>query len=174
MSVGIGEIVNAFGLFYDSIWDPRFRLSVNYHAYSERDLNPMVRAFLLGKFGRVVPETGAVLPGSSTGRGKIDFLIGGVAIEFAVRRPDDSQGKVMPKDNITEVKKLLKFHGPSVLVLFDCSKNPVSDEDLECYREHPSLGKGPHLRSPFSLAYFYRTSDRETDVITKRIWARGR
>jgi hypothetical protein len=104
MSVGIGNTVEAFSLFYDSLWRPEFRKSLQLNAWSERQLLPLVRTFLLGYFGEsLMPEARSVLPGSLSGRGRIDFLVGDVAVEFVVRRPKTSKAVLSPAANSTEV-----------------------------------------------------------------------
>jgi len=57
--------------------------------------------------------------------------------------------------NTTEIKKLMKHEGLSLLVLFDFSKIPYTEEQIERFREWPSLGQGNHKKSAFNVAYFY-------------------
>jgi len=98
--------------------------------------------------------------GASSGWGRIDFLIGDVAAEFAVRRPGDRKGPLSAKVNSTEMIKLLMYDGPALLVLFDFSLHPFEEEDIERFRDYPSLGKGNFKRSPFNVSYFYLESAR--------------
>ena len=42
--------------------------------------------------------------------------------------------------NSTEVKKLMKHNGLAVLILFDFSKTPYSEDQIESFRDWPSLG----------------------------------
>jgi hypothetical protein len=174
MSVGIGNTVEAFSLFYDSLWRPEFRKSLQLNAWSERQLLPLVRTFLLGYFGEsLMPEARSVLPGSLSGRGRIDFLVGDVAVEFVVRRPMTSKAVLSPAANSTEVKKLLKHDGHSLLVLYDLSRDWLTGAGLEGFRVLPSLGRGFHKKSAFNLAYYHLTTVRplKTDVIRKTIHA---
>jgi hypothetical protein len=83
----------------------------------------------------------------------VDFLIGNVAVEFAVRRPGDHKGPLSDKVNSSEIKKLMMHDGPSVLVLFDFSKSPFKNQDLDRFREWPSLGKGNFKRHAFNVSY---------------------
>lgn len=69
---------------------------------NERRLLPLVRAYLLGYFGQVAPEARSLLPGSLTGIGSIDFLVGNVAM--AVRRPMDPKRALSDIHNSTEIK----------------------------------------------------------------------
>lgn len=154
--ITVGEVRKAFGLLYESFHDREFRKSLRFHEWSERRLLPLVRTFLLGYFRHCAPEQDARLATSPSGRGKIDFLIGDVAVEFAVRRPMDRKGPISSKVNTSEMIKLMTYDGPALLVLFDFSKHHFEDEDIERFREYPSLGKGNHRRSAFNVAYFYR------------------
>ena len=174
MGVGIGNTAEAFDLLYRSLWQRDFRKSVDLHKHPERKLLPLVRTFLLGYFGEsLVPEASSVLPGSLSGYGRIDFLVGDVAVEFVVRRPSASRHVISPDANITEVKKLLKHDGHALLVIYDFSLSPLTAEDLEGFRELPSLGRGRHVKSPFNLAYYYRERSRpiRTGVVRKNIQA---
>jgi hypothetical protein len=156
MAVAVRDIVNAFEVLYDGLFEREFRKSYRFHEYSERELLPLVRMFLLGWFGSVAPELKSKLPGCLTGQGRIDFVVGGIAIEFAVRRPRERKAALSEVTNSTEVKKLLQFDGRALLVLFDLSASPFDRQDLARYREWPSLGRGNHRRSAFNVAYFYR------------------
>lgn len=73
--------------------------------------------------------------------------------------------------NETEMKKLLKYKGKSLLVLFDFSKKPFSSDDLEVFREHPSVGQGNHKKSPYQISYFFKDINKETGCIKKQIRA---
>lgn len=156
MQVRIKDVVAAFELLYASIHEREFRKTLPLNKYGERDLAPLVRTFLLGWFGRVSPEARSALPGSLTGQGSIDFIVDDVAIEFAVRRQRDKRAALSDVTNATEVKKLMKHPGRSVLVLYDFSKDAFELEDLQRYREWRSLGQGNHKVSAFNVAYFFR------------------
>ena len=152
MGVGIGNAVEAFDLFYQSLWRRDFRKSLRLNEWSERKLLPLARTFLLGYFGEsLVPEASSVLPGSLSGNGRIDFIVRDLAVEFVVRRPLDGKAILSPCSNKDEVKKLLKHDGQALLVMYDLSRDHMVDQDLESFRDLPSLGRGPHKKSPFNL-----------------------
>jgi len=143
MATSISEVQDAFELLFENILDPNFSKSHRLDRWNEKELLPLVRTFLLGYFRkRVVPEVTTALPGSKTGTGRIDFVIDGVAVEFAVRSKHANASNVKKRTNENEVKKLLKFDGKSLLVLFDFSSAPLPDEALHAFRELPSLGPG--------------------------------
>ena len=175
MATTIQEVVRAFEHLYASIHDREFRKTLPLHKYRERDLAPLVRTFLLGWFGHVLPEQRSRLPSALTGKGSIDFVVDGVAIEFAVRRPDEGKASLSEVTNATEVHKLLKHDGLALLVLYDFSRKPFSEEDLDRYRTWKSLGQGNHKTSAFNVAYFFRQSGRPitNGLITKNIRPRG-
>ena len=159
------ELVRAFELLYDSIWERDFRKSLDLHVKSERELAPLVRTFLLGYFGALEPECWSALPGALTGWGRIDFVIGGTAVELAVRRPGGPKGHLLPSCNETEVKKLLKHDGKALLVLYDFAVDEISAKQLGRYRKLPSLGKGPHNKSAFNVAYVHRVARHRMRVV---------
>jgi hypothetical protein len=151
----VSQVVSAFELLYSGLRDPAFRKSLPLDRWSEKQLLPLVRTFLLGYFGpKARPEFGTVLPGALTGYGRVDFLVYDVAVEFAVRRPWCPKSDLMPRVNRTEVLKLMKHDGRGVLILFDFAKASLDDDDLDAYRDLPSMGSGNHFKSPFSVAYF--------------------
>jgi hypothetical protein len=155
-----------------ALLNPSFSKTLHLHDWCEQELLPLVRTFLPGYFGEsIVPEAQALLPGSLSGYGRLDFLVGNVAVEFAVRRPNARASSLSSYVNSGEVKKLMKHDGLAVLVLFDFSGSPYEEEDIERFRDWPSLGKGNHTKSPFNVAYYYIRSRRplETDVIRKNI-----
>ncbi len=172
MAITITNIVEAFELLFTSLRSKSFSNTLRLHEYNEKELSPLVRTFLLGYFGKSMrAETKASLPGSLSGSGRVDFMIGNVAVELAVRRPDDARAVLSSRVNHTEVKKLLKHQGLGVLILFDFSKSPYSESAIEAFRSWPSLGKGNHKTSAFNVAYFYIKSHRplQTDYIRKNI-----
>ena len=126
----------------------------------------------MGYFGEsLIPEAKAVLPGSLTGSGRVDYLIGNVAVELAVRNKGKAKANISSSVNTSEVKKLMKHDGLSLLVLFDFSDDPATDDDISRFRDWPSLGKGNHKKSPFNVAYFYKTKAKifALECITKNI-----
>lgn len=153
----IADIHSAFELLFKALCDKSFTKTLNLEHWGERDLLPLVRVFLLGYFGEcVIPEAQVKLPGASIDMGRVDFIVDGVAVEFAVRKPTDSHSTVGKANNTSEVKKLLKYNGKALLVLFDFSTSPLSSDDLEAYREIPPLGRGNHVTTPFQLSYFFK------------------
>jgi hypothetical protein len=53
---------------------------------------------------------------------------------------------------------LVKYDVPTVLVLLDFSSDPFEEHELEAFRSCPSVRKGNHHKSQFSVAYFYLKS----------------
>lgn len=171
MSISIKSIREAFGLLFESIHDRDFRKTIPLHQWSEKELLPLVRTFLLGRFGHCFPETSVRLPHCSSTQGRVDFLIGNIAVEFAVRRPGDQKAPLSTRVNRDEMIKLMLHDGPGLLVLFDFSRYPFNEEDIERFRDYPSLGKGNYRKSPFHVAYYYKAQahPRKIEVIKKRI-----
>lgn len=163
MRVTIEQVIGAFDLLYENIHDRAFRKTLRLDTWSERELLPLVRSFLLGYFKTCAPEVKVRLPGSASGHGYVDFQIGPVAVELAVRRPGHKKTWLSAAFNTTEIKKLMMHSGPALLVLYDFSRHPFSDDELARYREYPSLGKGKFNRSGFNLVYFYLQSGRGRD-----------
>ena len=156
MGVTITEVVNAFDLLFSSINKKEFSKTLCLKEWGERDLLPLVRTFLLGYFGEsIVPEAKSKLPGALSGEGYIDFIIDNVAVELAVRKPTAAKSHLSASVNVSEVKKLMKYDGLALLVLFDFSKTPYTEEQILKFKDWPSLGKGNHKKSPFNVAYFY-------------------
>lgn len=156
MAFTVKDIVEAFELLFSSLHRKEFTKTLQLNEWGEQELLPLVRTYLLGYFGEsLVPEAMTKLPGSLSGNGYVDFLIDNVAVEFAVRKPTAAKSNVSASVNSTEIKKLMKHDGLAVLVLFDFSKTPYTEEQIESFREWPSLGKGNHKKSPFNVAYFY-------------------
>jgi hypothetical protein len=165
MSVGIANVVDAFKLLYTGFLSRNFGKSLRLNERGERDLLPLVRTFLLGRFGdSLIPEAKTKLPGSPSGNGRLDFIVGKVAVEFAVRPPKAGRATLSTVVNSDEVKKLMKYEGHALLVLFDFSKTPYAEEQIEAFRNWPSLGKGPHKKSPFNVAYYYKATKNPISV----------
>lgn len=173
MATTIANVHDAFQLLFTSLCTKEFSKSLNLSHRSERELLPLVRTFLLGYFGtKVKPETLSKLPGASTGNGRIDFIVDDVAVELAVRRPRYSKRHLRVVGNKTEVKKLLCYEGKALLVLFDFSGKPLSNEDLYSYRTLPELDE-EHSISPFQISYFYIDETNEHAVQKLQIRARS-
>ncbi|HEX5258993.1 MAG TPA: hypothetical protein VFW35_09465 [Sphingomicrobium sp.] len=158
MATTVKEIVAAFEHLYHAICDRTFSKSLYLDYWSEQELAPLVRTFLLGWFGRdwIDAEQWCELPGCKTQEGRIDFIVDGVAVELAVRHRLGSKSSLSASVNATEMKKLMKWSGKSLLVLFDFSKRPFGRDELTNFRDWPSLGKGPHRKHAVNVAYFYR------------------
>lgn len=173
MTARIGEVFEAFEYLYAKLLDRSFAKSAGFEHYSESELLPLVRAYLLGYFEDIEPELTSSLPGCSTKYGRIDFRVGDVAVELAVRSSGVRRKRALCADeNQTEVRKLLRWPGQGLLVLYDFGSPPLSDDDLERYRTLPKLGRGQWATSSFQLAYFYRAGrPRAPTVIAKRIRA---
>jgi hypothetical protein len=170
----VEEVVDAFEYLYTNLLDPEYARSTKYGFYKEQELLPLTRAFLLGYFAdQMQAEHWSTLPGCPTKYGRIDFVVGGVAVELAVRKRGTGKRHLMPTVNVTEVKKLLCWKGKAVLILFDFDDDHLGVEDIKEYRELPSLGKGRWKKSPFNVAYFYRAGKpREVSLIRRRVRAR--
>ena len=119
---------------------------------------PLVRTFLLGYFREVTPEKPVTLPTTATGKGKIDFLIDDVAVEFAVRTKSNLGNNLSRNKNFPELVKLLSFKGKSLLVLYDFSPKPYSSYDIEEFRNIPYI-PDCHEISPFNVSYFFQTKN---------------
>lgn len=172
MAITVKEVVEAFELLFSSLHNKSFSKTLRLNEYGEQALLPLVRTFLLGYFGEsLVPEAKSSLPGTLTGYGKIDFVIENVAVEFAVRKPSAARSNMSATVNSSEVKKLMKHSGLAVIVLFDFSTSPYSEDQVESFRDWPSLGKGNHKKSPFNVAYFHLAKKRPQTLglITKNI-----
>lgn len=163
MRVTIAQVVDAFDLLYNNIHDRDFRKTLKIDEWSERELLPLVRTFLLGYFGMCAPEVKVRLPGGRSGYGYVDFKIGNIAVELAVRRPRDRKAPLSAAFNTTEIKKLMMHPGPSILILYDFSRHPFEEHELERYRQYPSLGKGNFPKSGFNISYFFLSNARKRE-----------
>lgn len=158
MATSVKSVVEALHHLYGALLDREFSKTLHLDDWNERELAPLVRAFLLGWFGHgyVSPEVEARLPGSLSGKGRVDFIVDGVAVELAVRCKSGHRSSLSRSVNATEIKKLMKFPGPALLALFDLSKDPLEAKAFNNFREWPSLGRGNHKKSPFQLSYHFR------------------
>ncbi|MCW1829257.1 hypothetical protein OLZ31_20680 [Enterobacter asburiae] len=172
MATTVTYIVDSFEYFFQSLYRPDFVKTLRLNECNERELLPLVRCYLLGCFAdTVTPEVKGKLPGAITGNGYIDFLIDDVAVEFAVRHPNAPKSALGITVNTTEIKKLMKYDGKALLVMFDFSETPYSEAEIESFRYWPSLGRGNHKKSAFNIAYFYVEKRRPLTLckITKNI-----
>lgn len=166
MAATVGEVSEAFQLFYEGLRDPAFTKSLRLNEWTERDLLPLVRTFLLGWFGRgrIAPEVMSALPGKQTRKGRLDFVVDGVAVELAVRCKGAARSNLSASVNSDEIKKLMKYDGLAVLILLDFTDDPLSDVAIQKFRDWPSLGTGNHKKSPFNVSYHYRDPETENLV----------
>lgn len=156
MATTITEITDCFEYFFNSLYRREFVKTLRLNECSERELLPLVRCYLLGWFAdNVSPEVKSKLPGTVSGHGYIDFVIDDVAVEFAVRKPTAACSSVSATVNSTEVKKLMKHDGKALLVLLDFSYSPYSEEQIDSFRNWPSLGQRNHRKSAFNVVYFF-------------------
>lgn len=172
----IKQIQDAFKLLHEHARDPGFAKTMGFDWWCEKDILPNIRFFLLGYFEAVEPEVITELIGNTWGEGRIDFVINNVAIEFAVRNPNNSKSKLTSYSNRDEQKKLIRrlqyndHLREGVLVLFDFSNDPLTNLQLEEYREMPSLGKGNFTnKSGFSILYFWIDEDNNTQCTRKNV-----
>ena len=163
MAVTLKEVAEAFEHLFETMHDPGFRKSIDLKVLKEHELLRYVRFFLLGWFRRdaVDAETEVSFPWTESGTGRVDFFVGDVAIELAVRNGNQPRSNLLDTVNAPEVIKLMKHDGLAMLVLFDFSLSPLTDEDLERFRDVPSPGQGNHKRTPFHVYYFNAKRGRE-------------
>lgn len=165
MATTIKDVIDTFEYLFHSLYRKEFTKTLPLNTYSERELLPLVRCYLLGCFADdVSPEVQSALPGTLSGQGYIDFVIDDVAVEFAVRKPTAARSTLSATVNTTEIKKLMKFQGKALLVLFDFSTTPYNEAQIDAFRSWPSLGKGNHKKSAFNVAYFYLSSKRPKTI----------
>ncbi|EBZ9517302.1 hypothetical protein EH138_24470 [Salmonella enterica subsp. enterica serovar Eastbourne] len=156
MATTIKNVVESFEYLFCSLYRQEFVKTLRLNECNERELLPLVRCYLLGWFGdKLTPEVQAKLPGTLTGNGYIDFVIDDIAVEFAVRRPDAPKATLAAYANSTEIKKLMKYDGKALLVLFDFSATPFTEQQIEAFKGWHSLLHGNHKKSAFNIAYFY-------------------
>ena len=113
--------------------------------------------FLAGRFPKVEREKIQVV--TKEYKGRLDFKVDGIGIELAVRKSSAPQSSLLPQVNNSEISKLLKFKGKSLLVLLDYSSSPLHEIELDAYREYQISGKGNHKPSPYNLIYIYIDGD---------------
>jgi hypothetical protein len=169
IATAIKQVKEACYLLYETILIPQFTKSYGLIWWSQRDVLLLIRFFLLGYFQSLEPEAASRYPVSQTGCDKVDFLINGIAVEFAIRTLEGGSTEVSASSSMDALTKLMKHIGPAVLVVFDFSHAPYTSEQLESYRGLPSLGKGHHSKYPFSVLYYYKDKKGAPQVIRKNI-----
>ena len=129
MATTITEVTECFEYLFSSLYRKAFVNPLRLNECNERELLPLVRCYLLGGFAdSLSPEVRGKLPGSLSGHGYIDFVIDDVAVEFAVREPGAARSTLSASVISTEVKKLMKYDGKALLVLFDFSDTPYTEK----------------------------------------------
>jgi hypothetical protein len=90
---------------------------------------------------------------------RVDFLVQGVAVEVAVRGRTAAKDLVSVAVNMSEIKKLTSYDGKRLLVLFDFSRRPRPQEELEeefrNWREFAGPGRPPRVIPAFTVAYYF-------------------
>ena len=163
MAITIEQVSYAFNLFYRNIHRQDFVKSLKLSAHGERDMLPLLRAFLLGFFGEsLAPEADANLAGTAPDKGNFDFVIETAAIAFAVRKKSKDKTKsalsyVAPPSDLAN---LLKHDGLQVLVLFDFTKHPLSADDIETIATWDIPGRGNDTTAVLHVLYFCLESTR--------------
>ena len=153
----VNEISDCFELMFKAFHSKEFCKTHKLNHWRESQLLPLIRVGLLCYFEKqALPEIEVSTPWTQSKKSRIDFRVGNVAIEFAVRNPGKSYTNVSASTNTTEIKKLMKWtEGKSVLVLFDFSDSPFDMDELQWYREHPKFGSGNHKKNAYSVLYFF-------------------
>lgn len=155
------QVIDAFYRLYQAYYNKSFTKSLNFRNKKERELLPFVRNYLLGYFDTLEPE--ALIDVSKSYRGRFDFIIDNIAVEFVVRSVNQTGDTILKaKKNLTEIQKLIRHPKHSLLILFDFKGNKTYKEVLSIlseYREIPSLGKGNYHRYPFTVVYFYKNEE---------------
>lgn len=169
------EAIEAFYRLYQAYHNKRFTKTLNFTQKTEREILSLVRSYLLGYFEHLEPE--AMIQVGSNYRGRFDFLIDNIAVEFAVRSANKGGNNLKAKNNVNEIKKLIRYPDHSLMILFDFKGYRTDDEviaTLKEYRNIPSLGRGNHNRYPFTVAYFYQNESGELCYDSRRIRVKRR
>lgn len=169
------QAIEAFYRLYQAYHNKRFTKTLNFTQKTEREILSLVRSYLLGYFEHLEPE--AMIQVGSNYRGRFDFLIDNIAVEFAVRSANKGGNNLKAKNNVNEMKKLIRYPDHSLMILFDFKRYRTDDEviaTLKEYRNIPSLGRGNHNRYPFTVAYFYQDESGELCYDTRRIRVKRR
>lgn len=169
------QAIEAFYRLYQAYHNKRFTKTLNFTQKTEREILPLVRSYLFGYFDYLEPE--AMIQVSSNCKRRCDFLIDNIAVEFAVRSANKGENNLKAKNNVNEIKKLIRYPDHSLMILFDFKGCRTDDEviaTLKEYRNIPSLGRGNHNRYPFTVAYFYQDESGDLCYYTKRIRVKRR
>ena len=151
----IDTIATAFAHLYSGLQQPRLTKAKKMSGWNEQQLLPLVRFYLYGRFGSILqPEYPISTWSNKSTKGRLDFLIGKIAVEFAVRNNGKGRGNVSPGLNRPEVRKLSYYPGKSVLVLFDFSGSPYTRRDLNSFRRMKPFLNALGEPSAFNVLYY--------------------
>lgn len=154
------QIQDAFELLFRGILDPEFSKSLRLETWGEKALLPLVRTYLLGYFRNPRIEVTSKFPWNQSGKGRLDFCIGNVAVEFAVRIKGKHPRVIGLPGNYPEIVKLTLHEGPALLILFDFAKKSLERTELDCFRQVPSPGQGNFNKSGYSVMYYHRSLEK--------------
>ena len=151
----IDSIATAFAHLYTGLQKRRLTKAKKMSGWNEQKLLPLVRFFLFGKYGTILqPEYPISTWSTKQTNGRLDFLIGKVAVEFAVRNDGKGRGNISSKLNRPEVRKLSYYPGKSVLVLFDFSTTPYTRRELNEFRRMKPFIDPRGKPSSFNVLYY--------------------
>ncbi len=128
----------------------------------ERELDPLLFAYLKGHLGRVkVSRQERVYFAGSKNPSRIDYRIGGgnpSVIEFAVRPPSGVQ-ELMGPQNLKELKKLSKIPTTKakrrILLLLDLKKTAIAKLKMKASYDPLHVGPGKKNRFPVTVLYVH-------------------
>ena len=151
----VDSIATAFAHLYSGLQQRRLTKAKKMSGWNEQKLLPLVRFYLFGRFGTILqPEFQISTCSTQKTKGRLDFLIGKVAVEFAVRNDGKGRGNVSSRMNRPEVRKLSYYPGKSVLVLFDFSTQPYSRRELNEFRRMKPFIDPLGKPSAFNVLYY--------------------
>lgn len=133
----------------------------DYHrapAHREMLVDPILYAFLKGRFGSVTRQHHVPVYGSNKPK-RIDFRVGGPnpsVMELAVRSPVGS-GSLLGGPNTSELRKLSKVSETRarnrILLLIDLYAGHYTKEALKSSYDHIHAGPGKFKRCPVRVVY---------------------
>ncbi|WP_276967056.1 hypothetical protein [Metallibacterium scheffleri] len=129
-------------------------------AHREMLIDPILYAFLKGKFGAVARQHHVAVYGSQRPK-RIDFRVGGtnpVVLELAVRSPK-GVGSLLGKSNTSELRKLCKVSTTQAklraLLLIDLYGNNYTKDHLQESYEKIHAGPGKFERNSVRVIYVH-------------------
>ena len=173
--MSINQVNESFLLLQSQMRKYNFSRTMYFNWWSEKDILPHVRFYLLGYFGAIKSEVKTELIGSPTEEGYFDFVVDNIAIELAIRKPSTHATSITSNTNLTEITKLMrrkKYHDNlkyGVLVLLDFSGKCLKNKHFDDYRYSTSLGSGNFKKDNFSILYIYINENNQSDYIRKNI-----